>query len=78
MSAPPEDHQEEVGVQVPLVHLVDNNVGDAGKVGSGIKLLEQHARSAEEEPRPPCAPRVEAHSIPHRAAQFLPALLSHA
>lgn len=64
-------HEQEVGADVPLVHLVHQNVGDAPQGRVPLQVAQQDARRAEEDASPPAEQLLaQPHLEPDRLAQL--------
>ena len=69
-----EGHEEEVGLEGPLVHLVHQHVRGARERRVRLEAAEEDARRAEEEARVAARAVLAADGVAHRAAHLLAAL----
>ena len=69
-----QDHQKEVGLHRPLVHLIHKEMGDAIELRVLLQPAHQDARRAEEQRRRRRALALQPDGIPHRTARHLAAL----
>ncbi len=75
---PLDQGEGDVGVQVPLVELVEDHDRDAVEVGRGDELATEHALGDEADARPGARDVLEAHLVAHGAADLLAELLGDA
>jgi hypothetical protein len=76
--AVPENHEKEVRLYAPLVHLIDEYVGDVLEVLVILEPLEKDTGGAEEHPGVAGGPGLEADGVTYGATNGLPALGGHA